>query len=131
MIKQFYLTRSFQREAFPRDDAQWYVSARCDSRAENIPICCWLTLGLIGLLCFIILFYFFNCYMHCFSLVYSMVFSVVMHGALVSVSVSRRLRSCRHIIIIIIIKRTVHHRAETLRAEKISALSDPALTTIN
>ena len=29
--------RSFQREAFPRDDAQGYVSARCDSRAEMYP----------------------------------------------------------------------------------------------
>jgi len=44
-----------------------------------------------------------------------MVFSVVMYGALVSVSVLRRLRSCRHIIIIIIINRvlcditTFHH----------------------
>ena len=27
--------RSFPREAFPRDDAQEYVSARCDSRAET------------------------------------------------------------------------------------------------
>ena len=34
-----------------------------------------------------------------------MVFSVVMYGALVSVSVLRRLRSCRHIIIIIIFVR--------------------------
>ena len=33
----------------------------------------------------------FNCYMHCFS--------VLMYGALVSVSVLRHLRSCRHIII--------------------------------
>ena len=40
--------------------------------------------------------FFKNCYMHCFS----MVFSVVMYGALVSVSVLQRLRSCRHIIII-------------------------------
>ena len=37
--------------------------------------------------------------MHCFSVV----FSVLMHGALVSVSVLWRLRSCRHIIIIIVI----------------------------
>jgi len=29
--------RSFPREEFPRDDAQWYVSARCDSRAETYP----------------------------------------------------------------------------------------------
>jgi len=29
--------RSFPREAFPRDDAQWYVSARCYSRAETYP----------------------------------------------------------------------------------------------
>jgi len=26
---------SFPREAFPRDDAQWYVSVRCDSRVET------------------------------------------------------------------------------------------------
>jgi len=29
--------RSFPREAFPRDDAQGYVSARCDSDAETYP----------------------------------------------------------------------------------------------
>ena len=29
--------RYFPREAFPREDAQWYVSARCDSRAETYP----------------------------------------------------------------------------------------------
>ena len=29
--------RSFPRDAFPRDDAQGYVSARCDSRAETYP----------------------------------------------------------------------------------------------
>jgi len=29
--------RSFPREAFPLDDAQGYVSARCDSRAETYP----------------------------------------------------------------------------------------------
>jgi len=27
--------RSFPREAFPRDDAQWYVSARESQRAET------------------------------------------------------------------------------------------------
>ena len=43
-----------------------------------------------------IILFFLNCYsyMHCFN----MVFSVVMYGALVSVSVLRHLRSCRHII---------------------------------
>jgi len=29
--------RSFPRKAFPREDAQGYVSARCDSRAETYP----------------------------------------------------------------------------------------------
>jgi len=91
--------------------SQCFIRELFQESSENIPICCWLTLGLIGLLCFIILFYFLICYMHCFS----MVFSVVMYGALVSVSVLRRLRSCRHIIIIIIINRvlcditTFHH----------------------
>jgi len=27
--------RAFPREAFQRDDAQGYISARCDSRAET------------------------------------------------------------------------------------------------